>query len=91
VLRPATVDSLTRLQLASSASDRELDRALSDVGILPPLDLSAIRNVLGQASIELSTTRNADGHVVVAVTSNTMRSAVIHHDGRVHVFSAAAA
>lgn len=91
MIRPATVDSLSRLQLASRDSDRELDRALSDVGILPPLDLGAIRHVLSQPSTRLSATRNPDGHVVIDVAWNEVRSAVIHHDGRVHVLSVASA
>ena len=91
MLRPATSDSLARLRFASSGSDRQLDRALSDVGILPPLDLSQIRRVLARPGTELSTSRNQDGHVVVEVYWNTSLSVMIHHDGRVQLLSTAAA
>lgn len=91
MLRPATSDLLARLQLAASGTDRQLDRALSDVGILPPLDLGQIRSVLVRPGTELSTSRNRDGHVVVEVLWNTTLAVMIHHDGRVQVLSTAAA
>jgi hypothetical protein len=91
VLRPATQDALTRLRLAASLSDRELDRALSDVGVLPPLDLSEIRNVLKRPGCELATCPNCDGHTIVEVSWNTALSALIHHDGRVQPLNTAAA
>jgi hypothetical protein len=91
VIRPASQDALTRLRRAALASDRELDRALSDVGILPPLDLSEIRSVLDRPGCELATCRNRDGHAIVEVMWNTELSALIHHDGEVHVLSTAAA
>lgn len=83
--------ALHRLLDASVASDRDLDRALADVGVLPPLDLSPIRHVLNRAGTELGLARNRDGHVIVEVAWNAQVSAFIHHDGRVHVLSTAAA
>lgn len=91
MLRPATSDSLARLRLASSGSDRQLDRALCDVGILPPVDLDHIRSVLARPGTELSTSRNRDGHVVVEVFWDATLSVMIHHDGRVQILSTAAA
>jgi hypothetical protein len=90
VLRPATQDALTGLRLAASLSDRELDRALSDVGVLPPMDLSEIRGVLQRSGCELATCRNCDGHTIVEVSWNTALSALIHHDGRVQLVNTAA-
>lgn len=91
MLRPASPDALLRLTIAATASDRELDRALSDVGVLPPLDLDQIRSLLTQPAVELTTSRNDDGHAIVEVSWNGSRSARIHHDGRVQVLSNAAA
>jgi hypothetical protein len=91
VIRPATPDALLRLRAAADVSDRELDRALCDVGVLPPLDLSRIRSLLAQPGVGLSTSRNADGHAIVHVSWGTTRSACIHHDGRVQIIDTAVA
>lgn len=79
------------MQAAALASDRDLDRALSDVGVLPPLDLSRIRGLLTQPGVELTTRRNVDGHVIVEVSCNDELAALIHPDGRVQILDAAAA
>lgn len=91
VLRPPTTDALARLRHAATASDRELDRALSDVGVLPPLDLNEIRRVLTRPGSELTSCRNGDGHAIVEVSWNMSLSAMVHHDGRVQMLSVAAA
>lgn len=91
MLRPASQDALTRLQQAASASDRELDRALSDVGVLPPLDLADIRIVLNRPGCVLATCRNCDGHAIVEVSWNTEVAALIHQDGRVQLTTTVAA
>lgn len=83
MLRPASHDALTRLQRAAAGSDRELDRALSDVGVLPPLDLAEIRNVLNRPGCVLATCRNCDGHAIIEVRWSTHITALIHQDGRV--------
>jgi hypothetical protein len=91
VLRPPSAAALERLTRAADASDRELDRALSDVGVLPPLDLDQIRHVLTRRGMELAVTRNADGHAIIQIAWNAQLSALIHHDGRVQLLSSAAA
>jgi hypothetical protein len=91
VLRPPSDDALRRLGAAAGATDRELDRALSDVGVLPPLDLAHIRQVLAQPGSDIGCRRNADGHAIVEVSWNGRPSAHIHHDGRVQILSVAAA
>ncbi len=91
MLRPPSADALLRLQAACNRSDRELDGALSDVGVLPPLDLQHIRQILAQPGADISCSRNADGHAIVEVTWNREPSARIHHDGRVQFLSSAAA
>lgn len=83
--------ALNRLLRAAAGSDRDLDRALSDVGVLPPLDLQQIRNVLTRSGAEVALARNDDGHAIVQVVWNARLSALIHHDGRVQILSAAAA
>lgn len=91
VLRPPNAASLDRLLRAADASDRDLDRALSDVGVLPPLDLGHIRRVLGRPGTEIAVTRNPDGHAIVQVVWNAQLSALVHHDGRVQLLSSVAA
>ena len=82
MLRPATPDALSRLLTACRGSDRELDRALTDLGVLPPLALTPIRQALSRSGTELTSARNADGHVVVLVHRNATVTAFIEHDGR---------
>lgn len=85
--------ALLDLLAAANACDRDLDTALSDLGVLPPLDLTPIRHVLARPGVELALARNADGHVVievVEVAGGSITTALIHHDGRVHVVTAAA-
>jgi hypothetical protein len=91
VLRPASTADLAHLVTAASSSDRELDRALGDVGILPPADLTDIRNVLGHDGTQVAMSRNADGHAILQVTWDGDLGALIHHDGRVHVLRGVAA
>lgn len=83
VLRPATPSALQRLVLAATQSDRELDAALTDLGVLPPLELEQIRACLQIADTELVAGVNADGHRLIAVTDGDHELAWIHHDGRV--------
>jgi hypothetical protein len=90
VLRSPSTESLRRLCAAADASDRELDRALSDVGVLPPADLTPIRDVLQRAGTEVARACNADGHVILQVVRHAQLAALIHHDGRVHLLTNAA-
>lgn len=91
MLRPPTAAAIDRLIRSVEASDRELDRALSDVGVLPPLDLGRIRSVLGRPGTQVAMTRNDDGHTIVQVVWNAQLSALVHHDGRVQLLDCAAA
>jgi hypothetical protein len=90
VLRSPTSDSLRRLCAAAGASDRDLDRALSDVGVLPPADLTEIRAVLQREGTEVARACNADGHVILQVVRHAQLAALIHQDGRVHLLTHAA-
>lgn len=91
VLRPPTSAALRRLPEAAASCDRDLDRALSDVGILPPLDLQPIRHVLLKPGVELARTTNEYGHVIIQVCWSTQLAALLHHDGRVQILSTAVA
>lgn len=85
--------SLNQLLCAAttSSSDLDLDRALCDIGVLPPADLDDIRAVLCRDRTELALTSNTDGHAIVQVVCDGQLTALVHHDGRVHVMSCAAA
>ncbi len=91
MLRHPTIDALLRLRAAAEASDRELDRALCDVGVLPPVDLVHIRRILTRPGAEIGCSRNADGHAIVEISWNREPAARIHHDGRVQLLNSAAA
>jgi hypothetical protein len=91
VLRPPSAAALERLARAAAGSDRELDRALSDVGVLPPLDLTQIRQVVTRSGTELAMSRNDDGHAIIQVAWNAQLAALVHHDGRVQMLGIAAA
>jgi len=91
VLRPPSAAALERLARAAVATDRELDRALSDVGVLPPLDLTQIRQVLTRRGTDLTMGRNDDGHAIIQVVWNARLAALVHHDGRVQMLGIAAA
>ncbi len=90
MLRSPSTELLRRLCAAADASDCDLDRALCDVGVLPPADLTAIRQVLQHRGTEVARARNADGHVILQVVRHAQLTALIHHDGRVHVLTNAA-
>ena len=83
MLRPASRDSLERLRRAASDADRELDMALTCLGILPPLDLQPIRDCLLQPSTVIVAETNRDGHRLLSVRDRHGVVAWIHHDGRV--------
>ena len=91
MLRPPTAHCLERLLAAAEWTDRDLDRALCDVGVLPPVDLAPIRGLIGQPGITLSTRQNSNGHSIIEVCRNAEPLALIHQDGRVQVLSTAAA
>ncbi len=91
MLRPPSAAALERLAHAAGATDRELDRALCDVGVLPPLDLSQIRRVLRRRGTRLAISSNDDGHTIVQVVWNAQLAALVHHDGRVQMLGIAAA
>ncbi len=90
MLRAPSAETLQRLFDAARSSDRDLDRALSDVGVLPPADLDAIRQLLSGPDTELARTRNADGHVILQVVRRAQLAALIHQDGRVQALTNAA-
>lgn len=83
MLRPASPESLDRLRRAATDVDRELDTALTCVGILPPLELQAIRECLLEPSTVLVAETNRDGHRLLSVRDRHGVVAWIHHDGRV--------
>lgn len=83
MIRPATSEALEQLRRAASGTDRELDRALTCVGILPPLDLQPIRDSLQQPTTVIVAETNRDGHCLLSVHDRHGVVAWIHHDGRV--------
>ncbi len=83
VIRPATPGALDRLGRAASRDDRELDAALANLGVLPPVDLDPIRACLNMTEIRLVAELNRDGHRLITVTGGDRVLAWIHHDGRV--------
>lgn len=90
MLRPPSAETLQRLCAAARSSDCDLDRALADVGVLPPADLDEIRQLLSRADTELARARNADGHVILQVVRHAQLAALIHHDGRIQSLTNAA-
>jgi hypothetical protein len=58
---------MQRLRLAAGDIDRELDTALTCVGVLPPLDLEPIRNLLSRTDLEIQAMVNNDGHRMIAM------------------------
>lgn len=90
MLRPPSAETLQRLCAAAGSSDRDLDRALSDVGVLPPADLDEIRRLLCGTDTELALARNAEGHVILQVVRHAQLAALIHQDGRVQALTNAA-
>lgn len=87
MLRPASAEHLQRLCAAAGESDRELDRALCDVGVLPPADLDEIRGILSRSGTQLARARNTEGHVILQVVWQDQLAALIHQDGRVQVLA----
>lgn len=83
MLRSATPGALLRLANAATASDRELDAALIELGVLPPLDLEQIRVCVQRAPTGLIAGTNADGHRLLTVVDGDRPLGWIHHDGRV--------
>lgn len=83
MLRAATPDSIDRLYRAAADGDRELDTALTRVGILPPLDLQPIRDCLLDPTTVIVAEVNRDGHRMLSVRDRHGVVAWIHHDGRV--------
>ena len=83
MLRPATPEALDRLRLAASDVDRELDTALTCIGILPPLELQPIRECLLAPATVIVAETNRDGHRLLSVRDRNGVVAWIHHDGRV--------
>ena len=83
VIRPATPGALDRLDRAATQGDRELDAALANLGVLPPLDLDPIRACLNMSEIRLVAELNRDGHRLITVCERDRPLAWIHHDGRV--------
>ncbi len=83
MLRPATSEALDRLRRAAFDADVELDTALTCLGILPPLDLDAIRACLQHPSIAIVAETNRDGHRRLALHDRHGAVAWIDHDGSV--------
>jgi hypothetical protein len=83
VLRPATPEAIDRLVRAAAAVDRELDTALVCLGVLPPLDLRPIRDVLTIEGTVVRAVANGDGHRVLEIASAEGLCALILNDGTV--------
>lgn len=83
MIRPATPASIERLRRAAVDIDRELDTALTCLGILPPLDLRPIRECLLEPSTVIVAETNRDGHRLLTVRDRYGVVAWIHHAGRV--------
>jgi hypothetical protein len=83
MLRPASPEAIDRLRRAACDVDRELDTALTCIGILPPLDLQPIRECLLTPSTVVVAETNRDGHRLLSVRDRHGVVAWIHHDGRV--------
>ncbi len=86
MLCPATPYALERLARAAIADDRELDAALSGLGVLPPLDLDLIRTCLCTPNTKLLAGVNRDGHRLLVIAEGDREVARIHHDGQVVLF-----
>ena len=86
VLRSATPSAIERLARAAIADDRELDAALTGLGVLPPLDLDLIRTCLCTPHTRLLAGVNRDGHRLIAIADGDREIAWIHHDGQVVLF-----
>jgi hypothetical protein len=91
MLRPVAPDAMAMLRAAAGGTDAALDWALLRIGILAPVDLTAIRSVVGRPSVELVATCNRDGHRIVEIVEDDCSIARIHHDGQVVVTTRAAA
>lgn len=83
MLRPATPEALERLRRAAHDVDRELDTALTCLGVLPPVDLRPIRACLINPSIVIIADTNRDGHRRLEVRDRLGTVAWIDHDGAV--------
>lgn len=83
MLRPASRELLDRLLRAVHDIDVELDTALVQLGVLPPLDLEPIRSCLSHAGTSIEAGANADGHRIIYVTVEGRATASIGPDGRV--------
>lgn len=83
MLRPPTAHCLDRLLAAADWSDRDLDRALCDVGVLPPVDLREIRGLLTDPGVGLAARPDPNGHSIVEVIRGGSPTALIHPDGAV--------
>lgn len=83
MMRSATPESIDRLRRAAAGTDCELDAALSDLGILPPVDLQPIRASLLEPSSVVVAESHPHGHRLLSVRDRYGVLAWIHHDGRV--------
>lgn len=83
MIRQATPESVESLRRAILGDDLVLDRALTHLGILPPLDLQEIRDCLADGSNVVVAETNRDGHRLLSVHDRYGVVAWIHHDGRV--------
>lgn len=83
VLRTATPSALRHLVDAVTGSDRDLDAALIDLGVLPPVELDQIRACLRLAHTAIEAGVNVDGHRLITLVDGALPVARIHQDGRV--------
>ena len=90
MLRAAGPDAMASLRAAADGTDAALDWALLRIGILAPVDLTAIRSVVSRPAAVLVATTNRDGHRIVEIVEDGCPLARIHHDGMVVVARAAA-
>jgi len=79
------------VRAAAHGTDAALDWALLRIGILAPVDLTAIRSIVRRPAAELVASANRDGHRIVEIVEDGCSVARIHHDGRVVVAAHAAA
>jgi hypothetical protein len=91
MLRAAGPDAMASLRAAADGTDAALDWALLRIGILAPVDLTAIRSVVSRPAAVLVATTNRDGHRIVEIVEDGCPLARIHHDGHVVVVARAAA
>lgn len=91
MLRPARHDSLDDLLRAATERDRDLDLALMRVGVLAPVDLTGIKEILTMDRVSLRAGTNPDGHCVISVIRAGAPLGRLLHNGDIELVEAAVA